>query len=64
LNGINALLFSSNELSLQNKMIEEEWLAVYLLPKLAVALLPMLAVALLPKLAVALSPKLTVAYRC
>jgi hypothetical protein len=56
LNGINALLFSSNELSLQNKMIEEEWLAVYLLP--------MLAVALLPKLAVALSPKLAVAYRC
>jgi len=64
LNGINALLFSSNELSLQSKMIEEEWLAVYLLPMLAVYLLPMLAVALLPKLAVALSPKLAVAYRC
>jgi len=64
LNGINALLFSSNELSLQNKMIEEEWLAVYLLPMLAVALSPKLAVALLPKLAVALSPKLAVAYRC
>jgi hypothetical protein len=56
LNGINALLFSSNELSLQSKMIEEEWLAVYLLP--------MLAVYLLPKLAVFLSPKLAVAYRC
>jgi len=64
LNGINALLFSSNELSLQNKIIEEEWLAVYLSPKLAVALLPKLAVALSPKLAVALSPKLAVAYRC
>ena len=64
MNGINALLFSSNELSLQNKMIGEEWLAVYLLPMLAVYLLPMLAVALLPKLAVALSPKLAVAYRC
>ena len=61
---LTLFLFSSNELSLQNKMIEEEWLAVYLLPKLAVALLPMLAVALLPKLAVALSPKLAVAYRC
>ena len=64
MNGINALLFSSNELSLQNKIIEEEWLAVYLLPMLAVALSPKLAVALLPKLAVALSPKLAVAYRC
>ena len=40
-------------------MIEEEWLAVYLLPMLAVYLSPKLAVALLPNLAVVLSMLIT-----